>query len=161
MKAVFPALLFPALLLSQAVPAAATPPIRTSSDIKKIYPGELGRMIRERDEKKKAAAEKGPDGSEKITVPDFEIIDLRIEADYQKGAIPGALNIPLVKLRWLKSSMVPFETPLVVYGYSIQDKAAVNSVIILANKGYNDVSFLEGGWEAWQKSSLNSYSPKE
>jgi len=31
----------------------------------------------------------------------FYLVDLRLEADYQKGHIPGAINIPSQKLRFL------------------------------------------------------------
>ena len=79
----------------------------------------------------------------------FNLVDLRLEVDFLKGGIPGAVNIPLVKLRFVAEREFDKSEDLVLYGYSRDDRASVNAVVLLVNKGYGHVMLLEGGWEAW------------
>lgn len=100
-----------------------------------ITPQDLSEKIKQKEEHKAA----------------LFVVDIRNEFDFQKGAIEGAVNVPRKKLRFLAEKLFQKTDPIVIYGYSLDDKAAVNSVIFLINKGYQQVMFLEGGWKAWQK----------
>ena len=80
----------------------------------------------------------------------FELVDLRLEVDYQGGHIPGALNIPLKTLRFLAEQMLAKSDDVVFYGYCRNDAASVNAVVLLVNKGFERVSLLEGGIEEWK-----------
>lgn len=84
----------------------------------------------------------------------FRLIDLRIKADYDKGHIPGAENAPLrykkKKNKFLIEKKITPSEEVILYRYSRNDPAAVNAAIILANRGFARVLFLEGGIEEWK-----------
>jgi rhodanese-related sulfurtransferase len=80
----------------------------------------------------------------------FTLVDTRNEADYQKGHIPGAINIPLGKMRFVAERVLDKEKDVVCYGYSRDDQASVDAVIFLANRNYNHVMFFEDGAMGWK-----------
>lgn len=81
---------------------------------------------------------------------EFQLVDLRLEVDFEKGSIPGALNIPLKKLSFMADQVLKPSDEIICYGYSKDDKASVNAVILLINKGYQKVFLLEGGFKDWK-----------
>ena len=81
---------------------------------------------------------------------DFTLIDTRSESDFQKGAIPGAINLPFKKHRFLVGSVVPTNADVVCYGYSSNTPSDVNAVIYLMNHGYEHVWFFREGMEGWE-----------
>lgn len=87
---------------------------------------------------------------------DFQIIDLRIEADYAKGAIKHSENIPFKKLRFL-TTQIDANKVAVLTGYSAADKAPENAFIFLYNIGYPNLRILKGGWESWKKEEFKDY----
>lgn len=95
---------------------------------------ELRRLIRERDDLGKV----------------FHLVDLRNEADHAQGAIPGAVNVPLKKLSFVAEKRFGLSEPIVLYGYSADDRASINAVVLLANKGYRNISFYDGGYADWK-----------
>lgn len=101
--------------------------------LRHIETPELRRMILERDDPGKS----------------FSLVDLRSEASYAQGALPGAVNTPLKKLTFVAEKLFSPTEPIVLYGYSAQDKASVNAVVLLANKGYCNISFYDGGYAGW------------
>jgi len=79
----------------------------------------------------------------------FYLVDLRLEADYQKGHISGAVNIPSQKLRFVAEKIFGKTDPVVFYGYA-RNSEDMNAVIRMMNKGYVRLSVLTGGIESWQ-----------
>ena len=80
----------------------------------------------------------------------FHLVDLRIEADYGKGHLPGAVNVPLKKLSFVAEKMFDPKEEVIFYGYSKNDNASTNALILMQNKGYANVSLLEGGIKEWK-----------
>jgi len=80
----------------------------------------------------------------------FALVDLRTEGDYAAGHIPGAVNIPLAKLRFTGEAMFSKEEDVIFYGYSRDDLAAVDAVILFVNKGFRHVALVEGGIAEWK-----------
>ena len=81
----------------------------------------------------------------------FHLVDLRIEADFGAGHIPGAVNLPFKKLPFLAETTFAKTDDLVLYGHSSADKAGVNAAILLMHKGFGKITFFEGGYEEWKR----------
>lgn len=109
------------------------------SHLRHIERGELKRLIRERDEQGKP----------------FHLVDLRNEADHAGGALPGAVNVPLKKLSFVAEKRFGMTEPIVLYGYSTVDRASVNAAVLLANKGYRNVSYYDEGYAGWTASAVS------
>jgi rhodanese-related sulfurtransferase len=80
-------------------------------------------------------------------VPDLQVVDVRGPGEFAGGALPGAVNLPLPRLRTLMSTLDPARPVLVHCASGYRSIAAAS---LLAAKGFADVSDLIGGWNAWQ-----------
>ena len=80
---------------------------------------------------------------------DFMLIDTRNESDFQKGFIPGAVNLPFKKHRFMAVLPIPKDKDIVCYGYSATQPSDVNAVIYLLNRGYERVEFYAEGYAGW------------
>ena len=79
------------------------------------------------------------------------IVDVRETEDYEKGHIPGAINLP--KKQWETLNELRRDKTNVVYCYTQQCHLAANACARFAAKGY-PVMELEGGFEAWREHEL-------
>jgi rhodanese-related sulfurtransferase len=79
------------------------------------------------------------------------VIDVREEEDYQKGHIPGAINVPRDK--WQNPEGLSRDKTNVVYCYTQQCHLAANACVQFASAGY-PVMELEGGFEIWKEHDL-------
>ena len=79
------------------------------------------------------------------------IVDVREAEDYEKGHIPGAINLP--KEQWENLNELRRDKTNVVYCYTQQCHLAANACARFAAKGY-PVMELEGGFEAWKENEL-------
>jgi len=79
----------------------------------------------------------------------FHLVDLRREADYAEGHISGAVNVPMSKLPYIAEKIFGKTDEVIFYGYSSRDRAAVNAVLFMSNKGFTSVSLLSGGIQGW------------
>lgn len=80
------------------------------------------------------------------TQPDLQVIDVRGPGEHEDGALPGALNLPLPRLRGLLDR-IDRERPVLVHcagGYRSSVAAS-----LLRSRGYPDVTDLIGGYTAW------------
>jgi hydroxyacylglutathione hydrolase len=81
------------------------------------------------------------------TIADLQIVDVRGPGEFAGGALPGAVNLPLPRLRELMSELDPARPVLVNCAGGYRSIAAAS--LLVAN-GFADVSDLIGGWNAWQ-----------
>ncbi len=80
------------------------------------------------------------------------VIDVRAAEDFEKGHIPGAINLP--KDRWDTLRGLSKEKTNVVYCYTQQCHLAANACVRFASRGY-PVMELDGGFEAWKEHDLD------
>ena len=79
-------------------------------------------------------------------MPDLQIVDVRGPGEFDGGAIPGAVNVPLPRLRTHMSELDPHRPVLVNCAGGYRSIAAAS---MLRAHGFDDVSDLLGGWNAW------------
>src|SRR3954470_13038945 len=80
------------------------------------------------------------------------VVDVREAEDYEKGHIPGAINIPRDK--WQRPEGLSREKTNVVYCYTQQCHLGANACLQFAGAGY-PVMELEGGFETWKENELD------
>ncbi|MDQ2707062.1 MAG: rhodanese-like domain-containing protein [Actinomycetota bacterium] len=80
-------------------------------------------------------------------VDGLQILDVRGPGEFAGGALPGAVNLPLPRLRSLMSQLDPARPVLVNCAGGYRSIAAAS---MLRANGFSDVSDLLGGWNAWQ-----------
>jgi len=79
---------------------------------------------------------------------DLLILDIRREARFREGHLPGAINIPLFRLHE-RYQELPLNRPVLVV-----DDRGLRSFLAssyLVRKGIADVTRLFGGMERWQE----------
>lgn len=79
------------------------------------------------------------------------VVDVREAEDYEKGHIPGALNLPHDQWHTLKG--LRRDTLNVLYCYSHVCHLAAMAAVELAGKGFS-VMEMDGGFEAWKENDL-------
>ena len=79
------------------------------------------------------------------------VIDVREAEDYEKGHIPGAINLPHDK--WNTAQGLKKDTLNVLYCYSHVCHLAATAAVEFAGKGY-PVMEMDGGFDAWQENDL-------
>jgi len=79
------------------------------------------------------------------------VIDLRDAADYRKGHVPGAINLPREK--WNTLTGLRKDALNVLYCYTQQCHLATTAAVEFAGKGYS-VMEMQGGFEAWKEHDL-------
>ena len=80
------------------------------------------------------------------------VVDVRAAEDYDKGHIPGAINLP--KEQWERPQGLRKDKTNVVYCYTQQCHLAANACVRFASQGY-PVMELEGGFEVWKEHELD------
>jgi rhodanese-related sulfurtransferase len=79
----------------------------------------------------------------------YRVIDIRDGDAYAAGHIPGALNIPFLRLEY-KPGFVPEDLPVVIYaGEGTEEQAASEQAAEILREQGIDASVLEGGLPAW------------
>ncbi|MCW9029306.1 MAG: rhodanese-like domain-containing protein [Kangiella sp.] len=81
------------------------------------------------------------------------VVDLRAIADFNKGHIPGSINIPFGKLKdRMKDLEKHKETPIImVCNAGVQ---AGSAAMQLRKNGFSEVHKLKGGIQSWTTESL-------
>ncbi|MGO4728949.1 rhodanese-like domain-containing protein [Paenibacillus sp. 2KB_22] len=80
------------------------------------------------------------------------VVDVREPAEYKRGYIPGAINIPLSQLKQ-RLSEIPQNKRVFLYCQSgMRSKSAAK---ILSKQGYAQISNLQGGVSAWREKLIS------
>ena len=83
---------------------------------------------------------------------EFNLIDVRATEDFEKGHIPGAINLP--KGEWSTLKGLSTDRQNIVYCYTAVCHLAANAAYFFANKGF-PVMEMEGGMKAWRQYGYN------
>ena len=84
---------------------------------------------------------------------DAVFLDIRDDADYRKGHIPGTIHIPLTQLSERVSELEKYRArPVIACCRSGNRSTSAGS--ILTKHGFEKVYNLDGGINAWQSANL-------
>jgi NADPH-dependent 2,4-dienoyl-CoA reductase/sulfur reductase-like enzyme/rhodanese-related sulfurtransferase len=83
---------------------------------------------------------------DKLSDPGLQIIDVREEAEYQVGAIPGSLNIPLKEIKKRVGEIDKQRETVIVCKLGLR---AYLAYITLKHLGVKNLRILDGGVTAW------------
>ena len=83
----------------------------------------------------------------------FQVVDVRFPADFEKAHVPGAINLPMPK--WGNASFLAEhlnkDATLYLYCYTPTCHMAAEAAAKLIAAGYKVVE-VEGGWQSWESS---------
>ena len=90
---------------------------------------------------------------------DFKLVDVRMPADYDKGSIEGADNIPIAQLVSPETlAVLPTDRRVIVYSNGSENAAKATTMLRLSGI---DAHLLMGGYNAWHEKILNPDIPTE
>lgn len=88
---------------------------------------------------------------------DFTLVDVRTPVEFNSGALPGAINVPLDSMRDCLSD-IPADKPVVLYcGVGLRGYLASN---ILKQNGFGDVRNLIGGIKTFRTATAPLPAPR-
>jgi len=91
------------------------------------------------------------------TLERFVVVDVREPEEWAGGLLPGALRLPLSRLKALAPLYLEREQPVLLYCRSGNRSQEARQ--ILQNLGYPKVWQLEGGLKAWSEAGIPCASP--
>jgi hydroxyacylglutathione hydrolase len=81
----------------------------------------------------------------------FVVLDVRQDAEWQAGHIPGAAHIEAGALA-ATSPAIASDRPIAVHcGH---EQRAATALSVLERRGFTNLHFISGGWGAWEKAAL-------
>jgi|SRR5947209_579281 len=83
---------------------------------------------------------------------DINVVDVRAVEDYEKGHVPGAINLP--KERWSMLEGLHRDKINILYCYTHVCHLAANAAVEFARSGF-PVMEMDGGFEAWKDNDLD------
>jgi len=81
-------------------------------------------------------------------INDYAVVDVRSEASFRNGHIPGALHIPLSELEF-RAQEIPFGKIVIAYGVGEVD--TFQATVRLYDLNYIAVRALNGGMQGWEQ----------
>ena len=81
----------------------------------------------------------------------INVIDVRAAEDYEKGHVPGAINLP--KERWQTFEGLSKDKTNILYCYSTVCHLAATAAYQFAGQGY-PVKEMDGGFDEWKDFGL-------
>jgi rhodanese-related sulfurtransferase len=81
----------------------------------------------------------------------INVVDVRAEEDYQKGHIPGAVNLP--QERWASQEGLDKSKTNVLYCYTQVCHLAAKAAVEFSRAGF-PVMEMDGGFEAWRENEM-------
>lgn len=83
------------------------------------------------------------------------VIDVRSEASWNQGRIPGAVHVPNAELAERAGTVAPdLGAAIVVYCWGPACNGSTRAALTLATLGYTHVRELIGGFEYWAREGL-------
>ena len=83
------------------------------------------------------------------------VIDVRSDAGWSQGRIPGAIHVPNAELAARAATVVPDrDLAVVVYCWGPGCNGSTRAALTLATLGYTHVRELIGGFEYWVREGL-------
>ncbi|RJK92974.1 sulfurtransferase [Vallicoccus soli] len=83
------------------------------------------------------------------------VLDVRSDASWEQGRIPGAVHLPGGQVRDRIGDLAPdLDAPIVVYCWGPGCNGATKAASTLASMGYTRVKELIGGFEYWAREGL-------
>jgi rhodanese-related sulfurtransferase len=84
------------------------------------------------------------------------VIDVRSDAGWNQGRIPGALHLPLPELGAGIGGIAPeLDTAIVVYCWGPGCNGSTRAALELVSRGYTQVRELIGGFEYWAREGFS------
>jgi len=84
----------------------------------------------------------------------FKLVEVLAKEEYDKGHIPGAINIPLDELKTLVKQKLKKTDTIVVYCASYACHASTKAARRLLDLGYQHILDFKGGKRWWQHAGL-------
>jgi rhodanese-related sulfurtransferase len=83
------------------------------------------------------------------------VIDVRSEASWRQGRIPGAVHVPTADLTERIGALAPdLDAEIVVHCWGPGCNASTQAALTLAELVYRRVRELQGGYEYWAREGL-------
>jgi phage shock protein E len=89
---------------------------------------------------------------------EFTLVDVRTEAEYEAGHLRGAPWVPRGKLEWVAAGGNLGSTDDEIVVYCRKDGRASLAAATLKRLGFENVRYLEGGFESWVASGQSIYN---
>ncbi len=91
--------------------------------------------------------------TEMVNRSDGKVVDLRAIADFNKGHIPGSMNVPFTKLKESIKDLEKYqESPMIMVCNTGMQAGAASTM--LRAQGFKDVHKLKGGIQSWSAENL-------
>ena len=71
-----------------------------------------------------------------------QLVDVRSPADFVRGALPGAVNLPMDAISWRYRSLKRWR-PVILYGHSVAH--CRRAAGLLAGEGFSRIYYLQAG----------------
>ena len=84
----------------------------------------------------------------------FKLIEVLPEEEFEKGHIPGAINLPLDNLETLAKSRLKKNDKIVVYCGSYACQASTKAATTLLKMGYKKTLDFKAGKKGWLHTGL-------
>ena len=84
----------------------------------------------------------------------FKLVEVLSPDSYKKGHIPGAINIPVDKLKTEAKKQLKKTDTIVVYCASYTCHASTNAAALLGKMGYKKVLDYKAGKQGWKDAGL-------
>lgn len=81
--------------------------------------------------------------------PSLTVVDVRTPAEYERGHIRGAINLPVSEISWKAPQLFQKDQPLLVYCGS--GRRSLSAVRSLNRLGFSSVFNLSQGISAWKE----------
>ena len=85
---------------------------------------------------------------------DFRLVEVLREDSYNKGHIPGAINIPADMMQGLASKQLDKNDTIIVYCANYGCHASINAARVLLDLGYKKVLDFKAGKKGWVDAGL-------